>query len=118
MSTTLPFTKTATVTLNGSGNGTASVGPSSAGESWSPASVAISCTGSIPTSGTPTVFLYAGTNATALTVVDSTYNVTGASSSMISGQTLWPGQQVFAVWSDGPANGVATIVVTGTRKVP
>jgi hypothetical protein len=113
----IPFTKTASGTLNGSGNGTVSVGPSFPGEAWYPESIAISCTGSIPTSGTPTALLYAGTVATPLTLVDSTYNVTSASSSMISGQTLWPGMSVFVVWADGPALAVATIVVTGTRKV-
>jgi hypothetical protein len=113
-----PFTRTATITLNASGNGTAQVGPTLPGEVWSPVSVSISALGSIPTAGIPTVFLYAGNGVSAGTFLDSTYNVTGASSSMITGQTLYPGQQVSAVWSDGPASQQATIVVQGTRQVP
>jgi hypothetical protein len=118
MSRTLTFTRTASVTLDSNGNGTVSLGPSVPGEVWLPDSCSISATGSIPVTGTPVLFLYAGEGVSAGSFVDSTYNVTGASSSMISGKTLYPGQQVFAVWSGGPPGQVATLVVKGTRKVP
>lgn len=118
MPRTVSFTRTASVVLDGSGNGTAETGPTVPGEVWFPASTSITCGGTIPTSGTPSVFTYAGGGVSAATFVDSTYNVTSAASSLISGQKLYPGQQVFAVWSDGPPNETATLVVAGTRQVP
>ena len=108
----------ASVTLDGTGAGTVSLGPTFPRERWLPDSTSISCTGSIPTTGTPSVFIYAGFGVTPGTFVDSTYNVTGAASSLIAGQTLLSGEQVFAVWSGGPPNQVATLTVAGQRQVP
>lgn len=118
MGRTLSLTATASAVLDGNGNGTVEVGPAVPGEVWSPASTSVTCTGSIPATGSPTVFIYAGNGISAATFVDSTYNVTSAASSLISGQKLYPGQQVFAVWSAGPPNQTATLVVSGTRQVP
>lgn len=64
------------------------------------------------------MFIYAGNGISSAYFVDSTYNVTSAGSSLIAGQTIHPGQQVFAVWSAGPPNQTATLVVSGTRRVP
>jgi hypothetical protein len=44
--------------------------------------------------------------------------VTSAASSLISGQTLLAGEQVFAGWSGGPPGQVATLTVAGQRQVP
>jgi hypothetical protein len=118
MARTLSLTANASVVLDANGNGTAAAGPAVPGEVWSPASTSISCGGPIPVSGAPVVSIYAGNGISQGTFVDSTYNVTGAASSLISGQRLYPGQQVFAVWSNGPANQVATLAVAGTRQVP
>jgi len=118
LSRTLPLSASASVTLDGNGNGTAEVGPSLPGEVWSPGSTGITCGGAIPDTGTPTVFIYAGNGISTSTFIDSTYNVTSASSSMISGKSLYAGQLVFAVWSGGPPNETATLAVNGTRQVP
>jgi hypothetical protein len=115
---TLNFTASAQVTLDASGNGTAETGPSVPGEIWFPVSVSITCGGAIPDTGTPTLFIYAGNGISPATFIDSTYNVTGASSSMIAGKTLYPGQQVFAVWNGGPPGQLATLAVKGERQVP
>jgi hypothetical protein len=117
MPRTVSLAQSASVTLDGSGNGTAELGPSLPGEVWSPGSTSISCEGSIPTSGSPSVFIYAGNGISAATFIDSTYNVTGASSSMISGKQLYAGQLVYAVWTDGPPGETATLAVNGTRQV-
>jgi hypothetical protein len=108
----------ASVVLDSSGNGTAEIGPASPGEVWFPTSTSITCTGSIPATGSPTLFIYAGNGISPASFIDSTYNVTSAASSLISGKTLYPGQQVYAVWSDGPPGGTATLAVNGTRQVP
>jgi hypothetical protein len=116
---TLNLLVVANVTLDGSGNGTAQAGPSHTNEIWYPTSVSITCSGSLTgITGISTCFLYNGAYANQVTFVDSTYNVLGASSSLISGQSLYPGQQVFAVWTNGPALAQATMVISGTRTVP
>jgi hypothetical protein len=118
MPRTADLSASSTVVLDGSGNGTAEVGPSAPGEVWLPESTGITCTGAIPTTGTPTLFIYAGNGISPATFIDSTYNVTSAASSLISGKKLYPGQQVFAVWSGGPPGQTATLAVKGTRQVP
>lgn len=116
---TLNLTAVANVTLDGNGNGTAQIGPQNTNEVWAPTSVSISCTGSLVSiTGISTCFIYAGAYAGQPTFVDSTYNVLGAASSLISGQSLYPGQYVFAVWTNGPPDARATMVISGTRTVP
>lgn len=114
---TLTLAASASVTLDGSGNGTAEVGPSLPGEVWSPQSVNISMTGDAPT-GVATCFIYAGNGTSQADFTDSTYSVLGAASSVISGKTLYPGQVVTAVWAGGNPGATATLAVNGSRTVP
>jgi hypothetical protein len=119
MSRVLNLTATGNVTLNGSGNGAIQLGPSHPGEIWLPVSTSISCTGSLTgITGISTCFIYAGAYAGQPTFADSTYNVLGAASSLIAGRSLYPGQWVFAVFTNGPPNQTASLVVSGTRQVP
>lgn len=117
MGRTVSLSRSASVVLDSSGNGTAETGPVLPGEIWFPVSVSISCTGTQPTT-LATVYLYAGNGISPQYQVDNTYDVLGASSSMISGQTLYAGQLVSGVWSGGPPGGSATLTVYGTRQVP
>jgi hypothetical protein len=117
---TLLLSVTANVTLSG-GAGTISVGPKYTTEVWRPTSVSISCTGNQPTPTAPliaTCSIYSGITANNGTFVDATYQVLGASSSMISGATLYGGQFVFAVWANCNSGVIATMTVTGIREVP
>jgi hypothetical protein len=118
MARTLALSVRATVVLDSSGSGIAEIGPSSPGEIWFPSSTSITCTGDIPQTGSPTVFIYAGNGISPAAFIDSTYNVTGASSSMIDGKAVHPGQLIIAVWTQGPASQTATLAVNGTRQVP
>jgi hypothetical protein len=118
MARTLSLAKSVSVVLDSNGDGTAEIGPVLPGEVWSPGSTSITCSGAIPETGSPTVFIYAGNGISTSTFIDSTYNVTGASSSMIAGKQLYAGQQVAAVWTAGPPDQVATLAVNGTRSVP
>ena len=118
MARTVSLAASASVVLDSDGNGTAEVGPTLPGEVWSPGSTSITCGGAIPTTGTPTLFIYAGNGISTGTFIDSTFNVTGAGSSLIAGKQLYPGQLVFAVWSGGPPDETATLAVNGTRSVP
>ena len=119
MTRQLNLTAIANVTLDHDGNGTALIGPNNTNEVWAPTSVSINCTGSLTgITGISTCFLYCGAYVGLGTFVDSTYNVLGASSSMINGQSLYPGQYIFAVWINGPANQQASMVISGMRTVP
>lgn len=113
----LTLAKSASITLDGSGDGTAELGPSLPGETWSPESVNISMSGNAP-SGVATCFIYAGSGISPGTFKDSTYNVLGAASTVISGLTLYPGQSVFAVFAGGNPGATATLAVNGTRTAP
>jgi hypothetical protein len=55
-----------------------------------------------------------GSNQSGAILVDATYQVTGAASSLISGQVLNPGQYVFAVFVNCIANAIITMTVNGT----
>lgn len=107
----------ATVTLDGSGNGTARIGPDAHGVAWFPEVVSIRMTGAIPT-GLATCFVYAGDSATDDNFVDSTYDVTSASTGNIAGQELHLGQYIFAKWTGGNAGAVATVSTSGRKDIP
>lgn len=118
-----PFTASATGTVTAAGSVTVSVGPSFPREKWLPASVSISCTGNQPTPAAPniaTCSVYAGSFVNSSTFVDETYQVLGASSSMIDGQIIYTGSQVFAVWANmtGSAGQTVTVTVSGARQIP
>jgi hypothetical protein len=116
---TLNLTAIANVTLDGEGNGIAQAGPANTNEVWLPASVSINCGGSLTgITGTPTCSIYAGAYIGPGTFVDGTYLVLQAASSLIQGQSVYVGQQIFAVWTNAPANAQATMVINGTRTVP
>jgi len=122
MSRTLSLSSSVTGTIANS-TVTISIGPRFQGEVWFPESVSISCTGTQPTPAAPNIAicsLYVGFSANNSTFLDATYQVLGASSSMISGITLYPGQLVLAVFTNmtGSNGQTATMVVQGTKQVP
>ena len=115
MSRTVALSKSASVTLNGSGGGTANLGPSAPGEVWFPSSVSVSATSN---TNEAIAKVYIGGQVSAGTFQDgTTWGSTGDSTSNVSGP-VYPGQQVFAVWSGGDSGATATVVVTGSRQVP
>lgn len=118
MPRTLTLTQAASVTLDGSGAGTAQLGPSSPGEVWRPSQVSVSCS-QIVTTGTCQASIYAGAAVGRSTFVDGTFSGdTGETTDAVGGRTLHPGQSVFAVWSGGVPGATATVVVAGKRTVP
>lgn len=104
------------ITLDGSGNGTAQVGPRGHGVTWKPAVASIKMTGGTP-SGVATCFVYAGGSATDSNFVDSTYDVQNDSTDRVGGQQLVRGQYVWAVWSGGNPGAIATLAVNGTQVI-
>lgn len=105
----------ASVVLDGSGNGTAKVGPLSARESWTPAVVSVKATTNTKEA---TCTTYAGAAAQAPYFLDSTYaGSSGDSTGRGAAKTLRVGQYVWAVWTGGDPGAVATVTVIGTKEI-
>lgn len=115
---TLSLNRTATVTLNGSGNGTAQLGPASPGEVWEPSVVSVSV-GETSVTDEAQCKIYCGPTAASPSFVDGTLSgSTGDSTTNVAGQKLYPGQYIFAVWTGGDPGKVAVMSIQGTRNVP
>lgn len=111
----VPLNESAVVTLNGSGAGTAKVGPLSAREVWSPGNVSVSCSS---TSSEAQCSIYVGDAAIGKNFVDLTVSgSSGDSTDRVSATRVKTGQYVWAVWSGGTAGAVATLNVTGTKEI-
>jgi len=109
----LPLSVKAYATLDGAGNGTASTGPESFGESWSAltASVSVATNASEATCAT-----YAGAAPTPGYFADATtWGSTGDSTTNLP--VVKVGGQVWATWTGGDPGARATLTVTGTRTV-
>jgi hypothetical protein len=106
---------TATATLDGSGNGIASAGPTGPGESWDVASVAV-----IASSNTneATCKVYAGPAVQDQFFRDITVDgSTGDATDRCNG-TIPRGWKIWASWSGGDPGATATLIVSGTKAVP
>ena len=106
---------TATAALNGSGGGTAKIGPVGALEIWQAqvASVSVSTN-----AAEAQCRIYVGDQPTANNYVDGTLSgSTGDSTDRVSARPLRLGDYIWAVWSGGDPGSVATLNITGTRTV-
>ena len=111
----VPLNESATVKLNGSGAGTARVGPISARETWTPGNASVSVSSN---TNEATCSIYVGDSATQRNFVDSTFTgSSGDSSDRLGASTVKVGAYVFAVWSGGDAGATATLTVTGTKEL-
>lgn len=111
----VPLYQSAQVTLNGSGNGTAKVGPLSAREVWSPQNVHVSVA---TNTNEASCSVYAGVDATAPNFRDTTFSgSSGDSTDKVNADTIKCGQYIFAVWTGGDANQIATMTVTGSKAI-
>jgi hypothetical protein len=105
----------ATVTLNGSGSGTAKVGPVGAREVWSPQAASVSVATNVAEAQCK---IYVGDSPVASNFIDGTLSgSTGDSTGRVSASAVPLGWYVWAVWSGGDAGSVATLNVTGTRTI-
>jgi hypothetical protein len=116
---TVLLNQSATVILNGSGSGTAQLGPRSAREMWQPAVVAVK-TNQLPAAivNQAECLVYCGADATEPNFVDGTLSgSTGDSTSNVAGQQINCGEYVFAVFSGGDAGVQARVNVQGTKVI-
>lgn len=110
---TLPLNVKAYATLNGAGNGTASIGPLSPGESWDSLTVGVRVASN---ASEATCAIYAGAAATPGYFADATtWGSTGDSTQNLPAVRV--GGNVWAVWTGGDAGARAAMTVTGTRTV-
>ena len=114
--TTVPIRPgSVTVALNGSGGGTARIGPAGAAEMWQPAIASVSVS---TNASEAQCRIYIGDQPTQANYVDGTLSgSTGDSTDRVSARPLKLGDYIWAVWSGGDAGSVATLNVTGTRTV-
>lgn len=116
---TVPLNQSAPITLNGSGSGTAQMGPVNARETWYPLVVSVK-TNQLPAAiiNEAQCKIYAGPDASDSNFVDGTLSgSTGDSSSDIAGQQVNCGEYVFAVWSGGDAAVQGRLNVQGTKVI-
>lgn len=111
---TLPLSDAAFVTLDGSGNGTAKLGPNAHGVVWKPSRVAVKTTSTILS---PTCQLFIGNTATSENFIDGTYSGSQNATDSAVGQELRLGQYIWAVWTGGDVGAQATLTVTGSKDV-
>lgn len=113
--TTVPLSQSVTIRLDGSGGGTAKVGPLSAREVWHPQNAAVSANSSPIVEAQCQIFVG---DSNTKRFRDSTVNgSTGDSTGKISSDTVRCGEYVWAVWSGGDALQYATLTVTGSKDV-
>lgn len=119
MTTTCPvWPSQVQVKLNGSGAGTARLGPTGHGVTWTLGSVSVKTAQAVST-GTCQCLFYVGDDASATNFVDGTFSGdTGDGTNRASGMQIRLGKYVWAVWSGGVANDIATLTITGTMEVP
>jgi hypothetical protein len=105
----------ASVVLDGNGNGICSVGPQIVREHWNPTNVAVSATSFVKDAQCN---VYLGTTPTAGQLVLSTTTGSSGDSSGASGIDMQPGQLLIAQWKGGDVGATATLHVNGTRLRP
>lgn len=106
------------VQLDGTGAGTARLGPSGHGITWTLGTISVKTAQTVAT-GTCNCNIYVGDDTSAVNFVDGTFSGdTGDSSDAASGEQIRLGKYVFAVWSSGVPGDVATLTLTGTMEIP
>jgi hypothetical protein len=106
------------VKLNGSGAGTARIGPTGHGVVWTLGTISVK-TGQAVTTGVCECNVYVGDDSSATNFVGGTFSGdTGDSLPDASGTEVRLGKYVFAVWSGGVPGDIATLSITGTMEVP
>jgi hypothetical protein len=101
----------ASVKLDGSGNGQISLAPP-AGTTWRLRLANVSTTG---TASQPQCFLYRGSTSGPLQQIDSTYLGNSASSGKVAGAPFFQGQVLWAKWTGGDPGATATLQVYGQQ---
>ena len=111
---TLPLITSVTTTLDGTGAGIASIGPTAQGEVWTVGNVAVHTS----TNANESICrVYVGAAGSTSVLLGATN--TGSSGDNDSGlsQVLRVGQAITAVWTEGDIGATAYLSVTGSKVV-
>lgn len=113
----VPLNESRTITLDGSGNGTARLSPLSAREVWYPVTVHVSTIQSVVTNEA-TCKIYVGDVAITQNYRDTTFSgSSGDSTGKVSSDKVQVSDGIFAVWTGGDPGVSAVMVVTGERDI-
>lgn len=113
---TYPLNEANNVTLDGSGNGTTSLGPN-VGEEWTVSNVAIrTSTATVSTAPVPSCDIFVGAAPIVQFLVDGTFSGNLNSTDAAAASPLTAGQKVWAKWSNGDPGSVATLSINGTSQ--
>lgn len=117
MSVSVQLRESNSVTLDGSGNGTAKVGPLTARETWNPSIAHVSANiGKVTNEAACQV--YVGDTVNPNNFRDGTLSgSSGDSTGRINADIIETGHYVYAVWTGGDPGVQATLTVTGTKNV-
>lgn len=117
MSFTAPLYLSASVLLDGSGNGTVSLGPLTAREVWHPALVSVQANQNPANEAVCNIYVGDSPNYQP-NWRDATFSgSSGDSSDAVSNDVVKCGWKVWAVWTGGDPGQRATMNLTGTKDV-
>lgn len=110
-----PLNEFATVKLDGSGNGTASLGPQVVGQSWTVDNTGVQTSSfQDPAADVPQCSIYIGPAPIQPFFVDGTNTGSFDSTDRTSNYPVTRGNKVWAVWTNGEPNSTATVTCQGT----
>jgi hypothetical protein len=107
-----PLDTNGSVILDATGAGRVLLGPRQ-GQLWLPQEVIVQTT---TTNKLATCVISIGHATVALKYIDDTVSGYGDVSSKISGQQIYPGTYVWAVWSGGNPGDYASLTIHGTQR--
>jgi hypothetical protein len=114
--TTVSLRESANITLDGSGNGTARVGPLSSREKWHPANVHVKANSNPVNESACDIFM--GNDTSQSNFRDGTFSgSSGDQTDALNADVVNSGFYIWGVWSGGDAGVQATLTVTGTKEV-
>lgn len=103
---------TATVVLDGDGNGSVNIGPGT-GVMWQLATASVQVSSAV---AEPVCAVSLGSPSNAGTLMDATYTGSQDSTDRVSAVPVYPGATVWAVWTGGDPGATATLTLYGTYE--
>lgn len=108
----------AQVTLNGSGAGIISLGPTRVREHWQLISASVKTTQTPGTVVNEAICqLFIGNSISQATFVSKTVQGSSGDTCGLGGQDIQPGMSVWASWTGGDAGAVAVMTIAGTYSI-
>ena len=104
----------AQVTLDGSGNGTASLGPVRVREHWQPASASVKVSTNVLEASCA---VYLGSTINDVTFMSQSITGSTGDTCGFANNDMQTGMRIFAVWKGGDPGSIATVIVNGTYTI-